>query len=120
MTTAGQALRKQLDGALRRESDRIGTALVRDETERHHVDSAVRAADNRARLQKLLATEVHRGDEVRPSTAARLSGEIRLLDVAIGHHLRELKIDGLVSKSRQHQAAARARWGPTARGRGIA
>jgi hypothetical protein len=120
VSTAGSALRQQLDDALARESQRAGTQLRWDELEAHHVASAVRAADNRARLQRLLAAELRRGDDVRPSTVARLSSEIRLLDVAIGHHLRELHVEGLVAKSGQHARAARARWGDTPRGRGIA
>ncbi|HUH69664.1 MAG TPA: hypothetical protein VLZ05_12840 [Mycobacterium sp.] len=50
MATAGATLRRQLDGALARESERTGTQLRWDEREAHHVASAARAADNRARL----------------------------------------------------------------------
>lgn len=107
---AGKALRAKLDGALQREGDKLGKRLVWDEREAHHVDAACQGADHVEILQRRLDDEV--AGQNRATIVVQLTSEIRLLNKAIGEHLRTLTLDTLAPmKSAQHQAAAGARWG---------
>ena len=109
--SAGKRLLAELDAALAREAARLGGAPLRwDERETHHIEAAARAADNRARLQRLLNAELRQ--ENRAATVTKLAAEIRLQDRAIGEHLARIQIGELAAvKSGRHRDAARTRWG---------
>jgi hypothetical protein len=109
--SAGKRLRSQLDAALAREADKLGMPLRFDEREAHHVEAAMRCADNRAHLQRMLNAEL-RGEK-RPTIVTKLAAEVRLQDRAIAEHLGRISVGDLapLGVSVQHRAAARARWG---------
>jgi hypothetical protein len=107
---AGKLLAAQLDAALQREADKLGKTLMWDEREAHHVGAACQAADHVELLQKRLDEEF--AGDCRPTIIVQLTSEIRLLNKAIGEHLRVLRLTDLMPmKSAQHQNAAAARWG---------
>jgi hypothetical protein len=100
-----------LDAGLQREASKLGKTLIWDEREGHHVGAACQAADHVELLQRRLDDEI--AGQGRASIVVSLTSEIRLLNKAIGEHLRALPLgDGLTpGKSPQHVGAATARWG---------
>lgn len=107
---AGKLLAAQLDAALQREADKVGKVLVWDEREAFHTSAACQAADHVELLQRRLDDEF--AGDGRPTIIVQLTSEIRLLNKAIGDHLRLLPLADLVpAKSAQHSNAASARWG---------
>jgi hypothetical protein len=108
--SAGQQLRAGLDGALARESDKLGQPLRWDEREQHHIDAAVRAANHVEQLEGLLAAEFE--GEKRAAVVTKLTAEIRLQDHTVSEHLGRIQLGELQpTKSPQHRQAARQRWG---------
>lgn len=88
--TDGEKLRRRMNEALAAASSAAGTpGMVWDAAEEAILDAACRAADNRQRLAEQLAAEL-----AGPAGAvklARLSNEIRQLDVAVVRNVRLLQ-----------------------------
>lgn len=108
--TAGQKLRAALDAALAAEAEATGRpGLAWDDRELARIAAACAAADRAAELERLIAAELARGDEVRPSVYAKLAGEQRQQHTAISDNLRWLDLEQFAAlpPSPQHQAAGR-------------
>ena len=117
--SAGDQLRADLNAALTREAEHVGRPLKWDEREATHIAAACRAADHIALLQGRLDAETC--GENRASIVVKLAAEIRQQDRCVGEHLAWLQIDEFAppAKSRQHRAAAQARWGAPRPKRGV-
>lgn len=107
--SAGDRLRAQIQAALAYAEEQRGIQLEFDEIDAERIVRAVAAADDAERLRELWLEEVT-GDR-RHTVMASLRSEARLLDTMALKLMAEV-VKGLsVSKDRQRQQAARARWG---------
>ena len=88
--TDGEKLRRRMDDALAAAAAAAGTpGMVWDPAEEAILDAACRAADNRQRLGEQLAEEL--AGAAGAVKLARLSNEIRQLDVAVVRNVRLLQ-----------------------------
>jgi len=108
--TAGEALLRRFDAALAAASREQGAALAWSEHERQRLSAAVELADRAERLDRMIAEELAKGDDAKPTTVVKLSAESRLLKRAVADHLSFVKIGAGQAKSERHVRAVNARW----------
>jgi hypothetical protein len=109
--SAGQQLRADMDAALARVARDLGQELEFSEIELHTLTRAASAADRCEQIRRLWEAELDR-PEPRATSAANLSGELRLTEKAVVDLLTRVTLGTGPAKSDRHQRAARARWKP--------